>query len=261
VNAALQDYRFHEAAHVIYHFFWGDFCDWYIEWVKQDIADPDRDAAEAAWRNIFAVYYAALRLLHPFMPFLTEELWHRLPQPHGAKSIALDRYPEAREDWRNAKAERDMQYLQAGIEAVRNQRAERKIDPKAKVPATVAIADADARRLVEANLGTLMRLASLSELTITAGEAPSDSASGAVAAAVLDIRIVHDSATDLAAETARLRKELERIAKDIQSKTAQLSNEEFLSRAPAKVIADIRQKLEGRSAEQVKLTERLTQLG
>jgi valyl-tRNA synthetase len=263
VNSALEDYRFHEAAHVIYHFFWGDFCDWYIEWVKQDIADPDREAAQAAWRNIFAIYDAALRLLHPFMPFLTEELWHRLPQPSGAKSIALDQYPEAREGWRNAKAERDMQYLQAGIEAVRNQRAERKIDPKAKVPATVAIADADARRLVEANRGPLMRLASLSELTITSGEAPgaSSSASGATAAAVLDIRIVHDSATDRAAETARLRKELERIAKDIQSKTAQLTNEEFLSRAPAKVIADIRQKLEDRTAERAKLTERLSELG
>jgi len=263
VNSALEDYRFHEAAHVIYHFFWGDFCDWYIEWVKQDIADPDREAAQAAWRNIFAIYDAALRLLHPFMPFLTEELWHRLPQPSGAKSIALDQYPESRQAWRNAKAERDMQYLQAGIEGVRNQRAERKIDPKAKVPATVAIADADARRLVEANRGPLMRLASLSELTITSGEAPSvsASASGATASAVLDIRIVHDSATDRAAETTRLRKELERIGKDIQSKTAQLTNEEFLSRAPAKVIADIRQKLEDRTAEQAKLTERLSQLG
>ena len=154
-----------------------------------------------------------------------------------------------------------MQYLQAGIESVRNQRAERKIDPKAKVPATVAIADPDARRLVEANRAPLMRLASLSDLTITADEMPSESASGATASAVLDIRIVHDSAADRAAETARLRKELERIAKDIQSKTAQLNNEEFLSRAPAKVVADIRQKLEDRTAEQAKLTERLSQLG
>jgi len=260
VNSALEDYRFHEAAHVIYHFFWGDFCDWYIEWVKQDIADPDRDAAQASWRNIFAVYDAALRLLHPFMPFLTEELWHKLPQPHGAKSIALDHYPEAREDWRSEKAEGDMQYLQTGIESVRNQRAERKIDPKAKVPATVAIADPDARKLVEVNRVPLMRLASLSDLTITAGEAAGDSGAGGTASAVLDIRIVHDSATDRAAEAARLKKDLERIEKDIQSKNAQLTNEEFISRAPAKVIGDIRQKLEDRKAEQVKFRRRLDEL-
>ena len=93
VNDALEHFRFHEAAHVVYHFFWGDFCDWYIEWVKPAMADADREVALAAWRNLFAVFEAALRLLHPFMPFLTEEMWHRLPQRADARSIALERFP------------------------------------------------------------------------------------------------------------------------------------------------------------------------
>ncbi len=80
--------------HVVYHFFWGDFCDWYIEWVKPALADADRETALAAYRNLFAVFDAALRLLHPFMPFLTEELWHRLPQRPGASSIALEAFPK-----------------------------------------------------------------------------------------------------------------------------------------------------------------------
>ena len=96
VNAALEDYRFHEAAQGVYQFFWGDFCDWYIEWVKPELQSADRERATVAWKNLFAGFDAALRLLHPFMPFLTEELWHQLPQKAGAKSIALDRYPEAR---------------------------------------------------------------------------------------------------------------------------------------------------------------------
>ena len=93
VNAALEDYRFHEAAQGVYQFFWGDFCDWYIEWVKPDLQSTDLERASAAWKNLFAGFDAALRLLHPFMPFLTEELWHQLPQKAAVKSIALDRYP------------------------------------------------------------------------------------------------------------------------------------------------------------------------
>ena len=94
VNDALEHFRFHEAAHVVYHFFWGDFCDWYIEWVKPELLSPDRSKAAATWKNLFAAFESALRLLHPFMPFLTEELWHQLPQREGARSIALDRFPE-----------------------------------------------------------------------------------------------------------------------------------------------------------------------
>ena len=112
----LRHFRFHEAAHVVYHFFWGDFCDWYIEWVKPALADADRDAALAAWRNLFAIFDAALRLLHPFMPFLTEELWHRLPQRADARSIALEHFPDPPASWRDAEAER------AGGAAARNHR-------------------------------------------------------------------------------------------------------------------------------------------
>ena len=93
INKALEEFRFHEAAHVVYHFFWGDFCDWYIEWVKPQLIAADKEASTAAWRNIFAAMESALRLLHPFMPFITEELWHRLPQREGQKSIALQPSP------------------------------------------------------------------------------------------------------------------------------------------------------------------------
>src|ERR1700689_4775063 len=98
VNDALENFRFHEACQTTYQFFWGDFCDWYIEWVKPQLAAADRELAIAAWRNIFAALDTALRLLHPVMPFLTEELWHKLPQPAGAQSIALDLFPQSRQE-------------------------------------------------------------------------------------------------------------------------------------------------------------------
>src|SRR5205814_1933497 len=80
---ALDTYRFHEAAQAVYQFFWGDFCDWYIEWVKPELQSADRERATVAWKNLFAAFDAALRLLHPLMPFLTEELWHQVPQAKG----------------------------------------------------------------------------------------------------------------------------------------------------------------------------------
>src|SRR5712692_3504654 len=112
VNDALEHFRFHEAAHVVYHFFWGDFCDWYIEWVKPELISADREKAQASWKNLFAAFESALRLLHPLMPFLTEALWHQLPQRSGARSSAIDRFPEARDERIDELAERQVAMLQ-----------------------------------------------------------------------------------------------------------------------------------------------------
>ena len=142
VNDALEHFRFHEAAHVVYHFFWGDFCDWYIEWVKPELTSPDREKATATWKNLFAAFESALRLLHPFMPFLTEELWHQLPQREGARSIALDRFPEPNAELLDATAEAEIALIQEIIGAVRNIRSEMKLEPKAKIAAQLAPASA-----------------------------------------------------------------------------------------------------------------------
>src|SRR5262249_7989040 len=124
VNDAYANYRFHEAAHAVYQFFWGDFCDWYIEWVKPDLQAEDSARATVAWRNLFAGFDAALRLLHPLMPFLTEELWHQLPQPSDARSIALDAFPQARPDWKRLSEMGQFGLLQEVIASLRNLRAE-----------------------------------------------------------------------------------------------------------------------------------------
>src|SRR3979409_2257864 len=120
VNEALANYRFHDGAQGVYQFFWGDFCDWYIEWVKPDLQNADKERAVVAGRNLFALFEAALRLLHPFMPFLTEELWHQFPQRVDAKSIALERFPEVPDSWRNNAALDEFGLLQEIITAVRN---------------------------------------------------------------------------------------------------------------------------------------------
>jgi len=258
-NKALEDFRFHEACHIIYQFFWGDFCDWYIEWVKPQLADTNRETAIAAWRNIFAAFDAALRLLHPIMPFLTEELWHRLPQPAGARSIALDKFPEPRAQWTDATAERDMTTLQEIIIAARNIRAEMKVDQKKKIAADFSSADPAIRKLVEQNFDPLLRLASLSALQISSGHL--DSAGAAIrSTAQFDLRMAYGESIDKQAEISRLKKEAERLTKDIESKKARLADETFLSKAPAKIVDDLKSTLASRIVEHQKLLDRLAQL-
>ncbi len=258
-NKALEDFRFHEACHIIYQFFWGDFCDWYIEWVKPQLADSNREVAIAAWRNIFAAFDAALRLLHPIMPFLTEELWHRLPQPAGARSIALDKFPEPRAQWTDAAAERDTATLQEIIIAARNIRAEMKVDQKKKIAADLSSTDPAIRKLVEQNLDPVLRLASLSALQISSGRL--DSTGAALrSTAQFDLRIAYGESIDKQAEITRLKKEIERLAKDIEAKKARLADETFLSKAPQKIIDELKATLALRIIEHQKLLDRLAQL-
>jgi valyl-tRNA synthetase len=259
INSALQEFRFHEAAQTVYHFFWGDFCDWYIEWIKPQLLNEDRGAAFAAWRNLFTVLDAALRLLHPFMPFITEELWHRLPENADEKSIALQAFPEPKAAWRDADAERQMAALQEIISAARNIRAELKIDPKKRIAAELSTGDAAFAALVRSNLDPVLRLASLSALSLSSGRL--DSKDGAVrSTAQFELRIAHGQGVDKQAELAKLKKEIERLAKDVESKRARLTDESFRSKAPAEIIRNLEVTLAEREAEKKKLGERVAQL-
>lgn len=261
VDAALETCRFHEAAQAVYQFFWGDFCDWYIEWVKPELQHEDRARATVAWKNLFAGFDAALRLLHPFMPFVTEELWHQLPQKAGAKSIALDQYPKAREQWADAEAVREFGMVQEIIQGLRTIRAEMKLDPKKKVAAEFFSQDAGARNIVEANQDAIVRLAILSELRVVAGKSP-QGGGGVRSRALFDVRVPYSAdTTDLAAERVRLNKEMEGLQKAITSKENQLGNETFRSKAPEKIIQQMEAALAGQRIELQKLSERLGQLG
>ncbi|HXJ13845.1 MAG TPA: valine--tRNA ligase [Candidatus Limnocylindrales bacterium] len=260
VNDALGNYRFHEAAQAVYQFFWGDFCDWYIEWVKPDLQNADRGRADVAWKNLFAGFDAALRLLHPFMPFLTEELWHQLPQKPGAKSIALDAFPEARAGWKDAGALGEFGLIQEVIQGFRTVRSEMKLDPKKKVAAEFASGDAKIREVIEANLAAIQRLGLLTELRLMAGKL-GEGGGGMRSTAEFDLRIPYvEETVDVAAELARLTKEIEGLEKAIASKEKQLGNETFRSKAPEKIIREMEDMLTGQKVELGKMVTRKGQL-
>jgi len=260
VDAALENFRFHEASQAIYQFFWGDFCDWYIEWVKPQLVSPDREVAMPAWRNIFAALDNALRLLHPVMPFLTEELWRKLPQRAGARSIALDHFPGPRPAWNDVGAEDAMARLQEIVVAARNIRAEMKVDARQKVAAELFTRGVATRTLVEENLDPLLRLASLSALTISSNR-PDPQGAVVRSTAAFDLRISFGDTVDKAAEKTRLLKKIAELEKDIASKQARLADQSFTSKAPGHIVDALRATMMNRQMELQKLRDRLGQLG
>jgi len=259
VKEAFETQRFHEAVQSIYQFFWNDYCDWYIEWIKPELTAANRERATIAWQNLFAAFEAALRLLHPVMPFLTEELWHQLPQAPGAKSIALERYPEARESWRNAAALEQFALVQEVVKSVRAIRADMKLDPKKRIAAEFSSETTHIRETIAANLDGIVRLALLTELTIT--DAKLAQASGGLrSTSLFDVRVPYIETIDVAAELMRLKKEHERLTKDIASKERQLADDTFRSRAPEKIISGLQGTLQERQIEIQKVAARIREL-
>ena len=240
INEALETYRFHEAAHVVYHFFWGEYCDWYLELIKPRLMASDREQARTAYENLVGIFEGALRLLSPFMPFITEEIWHAVYDGKPpAKSIALAAYPQADPAQMDAAAETEMAILQDLIVSVRNVRAELKVEPKQKLAIEV-FADDAVRSLVEQNRGALERLANVEAVTFV--DSSLAKASGARSTARFDVRVLYERKVDAAAERDRLSKELTRLTQELTRATGQLNNEAFLAKAPAHVVEGLKKR-------------------
>jgi valyl-tRNA synthetase len=246
VNESLQAYRFDEAATRIYDFFWGDFCDWYIELIKPRLnfeEGADTSAARVACANLVNLFDSSLRMLHPVMPFITEEIWHAMYDgTPPLKSIALAAYPTADEKQIDLGAETDMAILQDLIVSVRNLRAELKVEPKVKVPIQVFAQEPAMRRLFQQNLAAIERLASVEKITFV--EKSLEKLPGARSTSRFDVHVVYEKKIDVAAERERLTKELEKIEKEQANGQRQLSNEQFLAKAPAKVVEGLKTRAE-----------------
>src|SRR6267154_1272961 len=253
VHQALGEFRFHEAANCIYDFFWGEFCDWYIELVKPRVALGDTSAGtvRTASQNLVGLFEASLRLLHPFMPFITEEIWQAVYDGKPPlKSIALVSFPEADGAQADAAAETSMAILQDLIVSIRTLRADLKVEPKEKVPVQI-YANAEIRTLVDQNRSAVERLAGAEKVTFV--EASLAKLPGARSTARFEVRVVYEKKIDVEAERKRLTKELEGAEKELANIERQLGNLEFLSKAPAHIV----EKMRLRAQELIVLIEKL----
>jgi valyl-tRNA synthetase len=259
VSAALREYRFHEAAHVVYHFFWGEYCDWYVELLKPRLLSPDREEARAAFANVVRVFEGALRMLAPFMPFITEEIWSAVYDGKTPlKSIALAAYPQTDAAQLDADAERDMSILQDLIVSVRNIRAELKVPQKEKLPIEV-FTTSEVRAIVEANSSAIEQLANVSTLTFV--DESLAKATNSRATARFEVRLVYEQKIDVAAETTRVTKELEKLEAEFQRNSNQLGNQGFLAKAPAKVVEGLKTRRLELESLIGKANSRLAELG
>ena len=247
-SRAIEQCRYHEAAQVLWHFFWHEFCDWYLELKKAHF--QENSGLTAGWRNTLAAFETALRLLHPAMPFLTEELWQRLATDRTIRpaSIALAAYPRYNPDTTDFKAEREIGILQEIVTMARTLRTESKLDPKQQL-AGVLYSRGSALEVAQRHARAIQKLANV---------VLEFKAEGALKAATMrstaefDL-VLHVPKSQEDAQHKRLAKEREQLAKNIANSKRQLSDEVFLGKAPAHVVESIRRKLADYEAQLAKI--------
>ncbi|WP_336635509.1 valine--tRNA ligase [Lysinibacillus fusiformis] len=257
VTSLAERYEFGEVGRELYNFIWDDFCSWYIEMAKLPLYGED-ETAKKTTRSILAyVLDQTMRLLHPFMPFITEEIWQHLP--HDGESITVAAWPTVRTDLHFADEADNMKLLMDIIRSVRNIRAEVNTPMSKKVPLFISAKDAATVAVLEANKAYLEKFCNPDTLTIGEGlEAPGQSMTAVITGAQVFLPLV--GLINLEEEIARLEKELEKWAKEVKLVTGKLSNEKFVSKAPEALVNVEREKLADYESKHAVVLKRLEEL-
>jgi valyl-tRNA synthetase len=238
VTAALEAYRFDEAAHRLYHFVWGTFCDWYLEFTKPILQGDDPDASRETQATTAWVLGQVVHLLHPVIPFITEELW---PQIGGEKAgmLMVSNWPDLPPDLHDPEAAAEMEWVVAAISAIRAIRTEVNVPAGARVPLLVKDADATALTRLERHREHFLRLARAEDITPVEA-VPAGGVAAVVEGATLILRL--GEVVDLSREKARLAKEIGRLDADIAKLTTKLANPAFVSKAKPEVVDEQRER-------------------
>ena len=257
IAESLEKFRFHEASALIYQFIWHELCDWYIELVKPILTDPSVPENERVLRCKILIHVLdySLRILHPFMPFITEEIWQKIP--HQGESIMMQSFPVPRDSRENSAAAQKMQDLMELIVEIRSLRAEMNIDPKRSLDATFCIPADDDKNLVAQNLQKVSSLARLGAVDF------SNSLPGEMLRGVWrlgDFGLGVEGAIDVAAERERLQKEDDRIQDQIEMIGKKLNNPDFISRAPEEVISENKLRYKELNERRLKIQSNLKHL-
>lgn len=264
LNAAVKDvtrlidaYEFGETGRVLYNFIWDDLCDWYIEFAKLNLYGEDAAAKRTTQSVLAYVLDRTQRLIHPFMPFISEEIWQHLP--HEGETITLAPWPTAEPGFESPEAEREMELLMDIIRAVRNIRAEVNVPMSKKVELIVSASSEAELAILQRNEEFVRRFCGTSELTIGKAMAAPDKAMTAIVTGA-ELYLPLAGLIDIAQEVARLEKELKTLHGEVERIEKKLANEGFVAKAPAKVIEEERAKLQDYADKRDKTIARIAEL-
>jgi valyl-tRNA synthetase len=254
-DAALAGYRFNDAANGLYAHVWGVFCDWYVELSKPLLQGDDEAARDETRATMAWALDQCLKLLHPIMPYVTEELWGQIAKRE--KMLIHADWPDLAPDLADPAADAEMSWVIKLIEGVRSARAEMNVPGGARIPMVLTGAGEAVAGRVERNGALIQRLARLSGISL-ADQAPKDAVTLAMEDCAINLPLA--AVIDVTAEQARLKKSLAKLVKEIGGLQGKLANEKFLAKAPETVVAEQRQRLAGAEAERGKLVAALARL-
>ncbi len=255
VTKAIEEHKYNEAAAALYHFAWNVFCDWYVELIKPILAGDDETAKAETRGSVAWAFDQILLLLHPFMPFITEELWGKTaPRSH----MLIDAEWPSYAGLGDAKADAEMDWVIRLISEIRSVRSEMNVNAGARIPCVIVGAGQDARRRAAAWENEIMRLARLSSMVFE-DVVPASSAQIALDEATVALPL--EGMIDFVAERARLNKELEKIAKDMGVIDGRLNNANFVAKAPPEALEESRELKVQLDAKKAKVGEALKRLG
>ncbi len=258
VEESMEKYELGIAAQKLYDFIWGEYCDWYIELVKHRLYDEDSKTGDTARQVLYYGLDRLIRLLHPFMPFITEEIWQHMP--NRSETITLVEWPESDGKFQDDGTEQQMHTIMEAIRAVRNIRAEMDVAHSRKANVIIVAEQAEIRDLFDTNKPYLERLASASKVIVKKDKAdiPEDAVSAVIEGA--EIFIPLQELLDIGKEIERLEREKEKLEKELERVNGKLSNKGFVNKAPAEVIEAEREKRDKYEDMMDKVSERLKSL-
>ncbi|MBN2033009.1 MAG: valine--tRNA ligase [Deltaproteobacteria bacterium] len=254
VTNALDEYRFNDGAGICYQFFWHEFCDWYLEMSKGGLYSSDPSIRRTTTAVLLKALKTVLKLLHPFMPFVTEEIWQRLPETE--ESIMVTQFPEASDLPCDEPALREMNVIMGAVTGIRNIRGEMNIPPAKKLDVLIDSPAAADRAVLENHLAYIRSLAGVESVRVDSS-IPKPEASATAVFGPNQVHVVLKGLIDFEEEKKRIKKEIKKVEKDYEISTNKLSNPQFMEKAPEEIVESVKEKMESMRQQLEKLKRNL----